>query len=100
MSCKECESFYKCAVLIGVTEDTEQCQMEINDIDDYICPECGRPSETCFCEDDYLDYEDSYWDDGCPPYWYEEDDDEWEKEEIICYVNGNPMTKSDLERLF
>jgi len=28
------------------------------DLDDYVCPECGRSHETCFCEnEDYEDYD-------------------------------------------
>ena len=55
--------------------------------DEYQCPLCGRPNETCRCDDE-PDYADDIYDE-----YFEEEDDE----EPICFINGYPLYRSLLK---
>lgn len=55
-----------------------------DELDEYVCPHCGHRNETCMCDDYYYDYD----------YYL---NDEIEEEEIICYLDGKPIYKSDLK---
>jgi hypothetical protein len=63
--------------------------IELDELDEYKCPHCGRPNESCFCDEDYPFYDDM--------------DDYTESEypeEILCYLDGKPIYKSDVETIF
>lgn len=61
----------------------------LDELDEYECPRCGRTNESCRCEDGF----DGYFD-------FVEDymfDNEEAPEEPICYLNGKPLYKSELD---
>jgi hypothetical protein len=62
----------------------------LDELVNYECPHCGNSNETCICEE----YNDGYYDDM-------DDCDEPEyPEEILCYLNGKPIYKGDVESYF
>ena len=66
----------------------------MDELDEYICPACGNPSETCHCLDDYNN---GIFDDD---YEYEDDELEYESDyEVVCLLNGEPLYVEDIDKL-
>ncbi|MBU3186575.1 hypothetical protein [Clostridium estertheticum] len=66
----------------------------MDELDDYICPACGCPGETCHCLEDYNN---RVFDDSED---YEYDDDELGYEgdcEPVCLLNGEPLYIEDID---
>lgn len=65
----------------------------MDELDEYICPNCGYSNEACMC--DFNAYEYDEW--GEHNEWEEQNLPHDDKDDIVCYLNGEPLYKGMLE---
>jgi hypothetical protein len=66
----------------------------MDELDDYVCPNCGCPNETCHCLEDYNN---GVFDDSDDDYY--DDEGDYEYEDYICLLNGVPLYLNELDKM-